>query len=115
MDRKRRVGVREAVWNLQVGKKNEMKGSTKIVGKTKAVWQAKDKIRIDIPSYLPVGEEEGGEREQMLRGIGRKASRWPAQLGLGIGKEKSTEKINAPWLSTIGQNSSENETKFSSE
>lgn len=60
-----------------------MKGSTKIVDKTKAVWQAKDKTRIDINSYLPVGEEEGGERKQMLQGIGRKVSSWPAQLVLG--------------------------------
>lgn len=41
-----------------------MKGSTKIVDKTKSLWQPKDKIRIDINSHLPVGVEEGGERKQ---------------------------------------------------
>lgn len=46
--------------------------SVKIVDKTKAVWQAKEEIRIDVNSFLLVGEEGGGERKQMLKGIGRK-------------------------------------------
>lgn len=37
-----------------------MKGSTRIVDKTKAVQQAKVEARIDTNSYLPVGEEGGG-------------------------------------------------------
>lgn len=68
-----------------------MKGHTKIVGKTKWIWQAKDKIKIDIDSYLPVGEQEGGEKKQMLQRIGRKASSWPEQFGLGNGWKRQGE------------------------
>ena len=48
-------------------------------------------MRIDANSYLPVGEEGGGERKQMLQGIGRKPSSWPAQLGLGNGLNRQGE------------------------
>lgn len=68
-----------------------MKGSTRIVDKTKAIQQAKVEARIDTNSYLPVGEEGGGERKQMLQGIGRKPSSWPAQFGLGNGLNRQGE------------------------
>lgn len=68
-----------------------MNDSTKVVGKTKAVRQAEDKIRIGIHSSLPVGQEEGAEKKQMLQRIERKASSWPAQLGLGNGWKRQGE------------------------
>lgn len=73
-----------------------MKGHTKIVGKTKWIWQAKEKVKIDIDSYLPMGKEEGGGRKQMLQRIGRKVSRWPEQFGLDNGwkRQREIHKIN---------------------
>lgn len=68
-----------------------MNDSTKVVGKTKGVRQAEDKIRICIHSSLPVGQEERAEKKQMLQRIKRKASSWPAQLGLGNGWKRQGE------------------------
>lgn len=49
-----------------------MKGHTRIVGKTKRVWQGKGKVRIDIDSYLPVGKEEGGKRNKHYKELEEK-------------------------------------------